>query len=57
MFKFLLTLKKRKPLLNGKGAWTNHRQRQVKHEFPFSLEGDAVSGDTRWSPAMRIYPL
>jgi hypothetical protein len=45
------------PSLDGKGARTDHWLWTVKHEFPFSKEGGAVSGDTRRSLAMRIFPL
>jgi len=44
------------PSLDGKGARADHRQWSVKHRFPFSKEGGAVSGDTRRSRAMRIFP-
>jgi hypothetical protein len=47
---------KKAPILDRKGAWTSHRRWHVKHEFPFSKEGGAVSGDTRRSYAMRIFP-
>jgi hypothetical protein len=47
------------PLLVRKGARIYHHreQRYIKHEYPFSKEGGAVSGDTRRSYAMRIFPL
>jgi len=56
MIFFPFCVKNRKPLLDRKGAWTDHRLWTVKHEFPFSKEGGAVSGDTRRSQAVRIFP-
>ena len=53
---FLMIQKQKTPSPDRKGARTNHRRWYVMHEFPFSKEGGAVSGDTRRSYAMRIYP-
>jgi len=45
------------PPLDRKGARTNHRQWCEIREIPFSKEGGAVSGGTRRSQTMRIYPF
>jgi hypothetical protein len=49
--------KQKAPSQNEKGARTVHWLWTVKHEYPFSKEGGAVSGDTRRLQTMRIYPL
>jgi hypothetical protein len=47
---------KKAPSQKLKRSLGNPQKWGVKHKFPFSKEGGAVSGDTRRLHAIRIFP-